>query len=444
MLLLIILALISLTTGLTAYSLRYEEPRRLIIAYEMAKSGSYLQPTFLGENYYKKPPLFSWLIILSSKIFGWNEITVRAISIFFTILTAILIFLFSFYISGKAPPSVLSSLIYITFSDILYWYGWLGEIDVTLGFFVFLMMIFQYLAVEKNSCFYKLISSILCGVAFLIKGFPVFGFFFLTYIAIAIWIRRIKHLFTFSFIISAIPAVLIPGFWIFSTDDPILCMKTLFMQSLMRIKESRDTVKLAIHLIKYPLLNIKQTLPTSAILIYLLLNRRLLLDQVSSMIMFIFIINYIPYLLSAGSNGRYIIPIFPLLSIASASIIANSTHLIRRSFYILIILSIAGRSLYGSVGLPALEKRKGSPRHTARMIINTIGREATIAFDCKKHKSICAYIDIYTGKILISPDINKTWQYVISCSGRKYEAANPIAVFSINGDSVYIFIKDSQ
>lgn len=442
-LILLILAFISLTSGLSTLSLRFEEPRRVIIAYEMIKRGSYLQPTFLGENYYKKPPLFSWLLIASSRIFGWNELTVRVISISFTMLTAATVFLFSFYISGKILTAILSSVIYITFSDILYWYGWLGEIDTTLTFFIFLMIIFQYLGFEKNSKLYIFISGILCGIAFMIKGFPAFGFFALTYFALSIYRKRIDLLITPSFLICCLPAFIIPILWIINTDDPYIYLNTLFMQSLLRVSESKDAVKFVFHLIKYPLLNVKQTLPTSIVLIYLLIKKKISLDEKSRMIMLIFIINYTPYLLSAGSNGRYIIPIFPLLSIVSANIIIKSDHIIQRSLYLLIIVSIIGRALYGLYGLPAIEERKGSPRDVAIKIANIIDKEATIAFDCKRHKSICAYIDIYTGKVLVSPDIDRSWDYVISCSGRTYDNTRPAGNFFLNRDRVDLLRKDS-
>ncbi len=305
------------------------------------------------------------------------------------------------------------------------------------------MIIFQYLGFEKNSKLYIFISAILCGIAFMIKGFPAFGFFALTYLIICIYRKKVDILITPSFLISSLLAIIIPISWIISTDDPFVCLNTLFMQSLSRVSESKDAAKFVFHLIKYPLLNVKQTLPTSIVLIYLLIKKKISLDEKSRLIMLIFIINYTPYLLSAGSNGRYIIPIFPLLSVVSAGIIIKSDHIIQRSLYLLIIVSIIGRSLYGLYGLPAIEKRKGAPRDTAIKIVDIIDKEATIAFDCKRYKSICACIDIYTGKVLISPDTNKSWDYVISCSGRIYDNTRPAGSFFLNGDRIYLLRKDS-
>jgi len=100
-------------------------------------SGSYLQPTLLGEPYFNKPPLFNWLIILSSRLFGWSELAVRAVSLAFTALTALVVYLTAKRIIGGREVGLLAALIYVTLADNLYHYGWIGEIDVTLAFFVF-------------------------------------------------------------------------------------------------------------------------------------------------------------------------------------------------------------------------------------------------------------------------------------------------------------------
>ena len=41
-----------------------EEPRRAVIAMEIAWSGNYWAPTLFGEWYYNKPPVFNWLLLV--------------------------------------------------------------------------------------------------------------------------------------------------------------------------------------------------------------------------------------------------------------------------------------------------------------------------------------------------------------------------------------------
>jgi len=144
---------------LRPYEFTGEEPLRVIVAFEMFYSGNLLQPTFLGDLYLNKPPLFNWLIILSSYFVGWSVITARIVTL-----------LFLLEITENRDLSVLSSLIYLSFIDILFWYGNYGEIDVTYGFFVFLMFYFLYKGYIQNKPEYLIFSGVVAGITFLLKG----------------------------------------------------------------------------------------------------------------------------------------------------------------------------------------------------------------------------------------------------------------------------------
>jgi len=134
---------LALFINVNHYEFRNEESLRTIISYEMDADKSLIQPKFLGEDYFKKPPLFNWFIIASSKIIPWSEFTARFVSILFLGLTLILIYKFAYKLFKNKNVAILSSLIYLTFLDIYFWYGFLAEIDVTLGFFILLMFYFE-------------------------------------------------------------------------------------------------------------------------------------------------------------------------------------------------------------------------------------------------------------------------------------------------------------
>lgn len=139
------LALFSLVPNLSKYPFKNEESLRTIVAFEMWHSKSYFQPTLLGELYFNKPPLFNWLIMAYSHIFPWSEITARAVSLTFLFLTIFAVGLFSYNLFKKVNLSLLSSLIFLTFGNVLFFYGYLAEIDITFTFFVFAGMISLYL-----------------------------------------------------------------------------------------------------------------------------------------------------------------------------------------------------------------------------------------------------------------------------------------------------------
>ena len=47
------------------------------IAREMVQSGNYVALTYQGEPYVNKPPLFFWILALSTALFGDNEVALR-------------------------------------------------------------------------------------------------------------------------------------------------------------------------------------------------------------------------------------------------------------------------------------------------------------------------------------------------------------------------------
>ena len=55
---------------LGAMPLAADEGVRSTVALEMILSDNYVVPTLFGEFYYRKPPLYNWLIIAFFKCFG--------------------------------------------------------------------------------------------------------------------------------------------------------------------------------------------------------------------------------------------------------------------------------------------------------------------------------------------------------------------------------------
>ena len=50
--------------------LQFEEPRRVLVALEMAVRGNAVVPTTNGALYFNKPPLYNWLLLACTRLFG--------------------------------------------------------------------------------------------------------------------------------------------------------------------------------------------------------------------------------------------------------------------------------------------------------------------------------------------------------------------------------------
>ncbi|SNZ07920.1 Dolichyl-phosphate-mannose-protein mannosyltransferase [Persephonella hydrogeniphila] len=422
--LLIALGILSLFPNINLYEFRGEESLRTIVAFEMADSHNYLQPTFLGDLYFNKPPLFNWFIVLSSKLIPWSELTARIVSILFVFLTVFLIYRFSYKLFKNTELALLSGLLYLISVDILFWYGYLAEIDVTLAFFVFLMFYIQYKGYFERNNYFVLLSGITACITFLLKGFPAFLFFGVTYICFVLYRRDFRYLLNPFLWLSGILAITIPTVWIFSTSNPEMYIKRLFIESVIRAEGSSDITKLLVHFITYPLLNIKQLIPASvlvAVILFFAYRNRAKVQLPSEIKLFLFVafVNYLPYLLAVHSRGRYVIPLFPIIMVVSGYIIHNigREKWIRIAIYTAVVLIMA-RFILGFVGFPIFMEKKASRKRAAYDIAKKIDLNSNIACDCKSEKTVCLYIDFLKGKAVKTSRHTPNWDYLIDCSDK--------------------------
>lgn len=442
-LLLIVLGILSLFPNINLYEFRGEESLRTIVAFEMSDSGNYLQPTFLGDLYFNKPPLFNWFILVSSKVIPWSELTARIVSILFVFLTVFLIYRFSYRLFKDTELALLSGLLYLISVDILFWYGYLAEIDVTLAFFVFLMFYAQYVGYFEKNNYFILLSGLIAGLTFLLKGFPAFLFFGITYLCFILYKRDFRYILNPVLWLSGITALIIPAVWIFSTADPEMYVKRLFIESIMRAEGSSHIGKFLLHLITYPLLNIKQLIPASilvaVVLFFAYKNKvKISLPPQIKVLLFVAFVNYLPYLLAVHSRGRYIIPLFPVIMVVSGYIIRNigRERWIRITVYTAVIL-ITARFILGFVGFPVLMEKKASRKRVAYDIVQKIDISKKIACDCRSEKTVCLYIDFLKGEAVKTSRHIPDWDYLIDCSNKR--SGKEILSYDLRGKILKVY-----
>ncbi|AAC07253.1 ArnT family glycosyltransferase [Aquifex aeolicus] len=435
--LIILLATFSMIPNINEFAFRFEETTRAVVAFEMYHSGNYFQPTILGDPYYNKPPLFNWFIIISSKFFGWDIVTARAVSVFFTLANAFLIYFFSSKVLKNKEKALLSSVFFITFADVLFWYGWLAEIDVTLSFFVTLLFIQIYKLWEEGKPIYYYTSALLTGLIFMIKGFPAFAFYGLSLISLSIFKRDFKVLLNFHAFASYFLALIASFWWLPFSENPEFYFRRLWEESFSRVESSKDLEKFLIHLITYPLLNVKQLLPASLFVIPLIFTKRISLPRELKFLLFLVIFNYIPYIISATSRGRYVLPLFPILAVIFAHLIheylsKNWKKVLLFSLIFVIIL----RFIYGIFFLPYVNHRKGEPKLQAKVAYE-LTKTGKVACDCPKIKDFCLYIGFLRGEPLLRPKYTKAWDYLVDCKERK--DLSLIKKFYVNKKEVYLY-----
>ncbi len=118
-----------------ALTLRGEEPRRALVAHEMATSGRWFVPTQQGLLFADRPPLGAWLMAASARLCGeWSPAAVRLPTILGVIATGLILYGYARrFTSG--PAAVAAACIYFTFGQVLQ----LGRFAECEGLFVALM-----------------------------------------------------------------------------------------------------------------------------------------------------------------------------------------------------------------------------------------------------------------------------------------------------------------
>lgn len=384
----------------------------------MWHSGNYLQPTLFGEPYFNKPPLFNWLIVLYSFPLSWSELTGRILSLNSLVLVTLLTALLSYLLFRKLELSLLSALIFLTFGNVLFFYGYIAEIDMTFTLFLLSSLLFLHLWWEREKPVFAIVSGLLLGFSVLLKGFPSYAFLLLSLLAFSIYHRKLRLLWRWDAFFLYALCLFIPFLWLILTPDPLLYLSQLWKESFSRVGGEFSRLK---HMLFYPLLNLKDLLPWSLIFLIALylLRKRLFLPSQIKLLLLLFFFNYLPYWVS-DSAGRYILPLYPLLAVTFSFYIREALQVERfRRFVLgLLLFTIGLRLIYGLFYFPYQEQKESSRKRLAKDMAELIDMRRKLACECSEEKSLCLYLGLWKGEPLKRLSKEPEAHYAIVCDGK--------------------------
>jgi 4-amino-4-deoxy-L-arabinose transferase-like glycosyltransferase len=318
--LVLLLSISALSIGLSKGPFLLEEPRRAIVALEMLISGNFWIPTIHGENYFNKPPLFNWLVAGGFKLFGIHEWVPRAITLLSHLAIALLIVGIGKSHLKKRTAYMAASL-YLIGADILFYFSFLGEIDIFFSLLIVLAWFGFYHYAEKD----KFLSAFLMlyvfsGLAFLTKGLPALIFVGLSLMGWFTYTREWKKLFSWQhacavLVLLSILLIYLYPYWKSSMLDSLL--NTLWSQSSERAAKDYSLATRLMSLFAFPLFLLKDILPGSLLLLFF--NRdyfsKAYLREHKFLVfcLLIFAVNILVYWISPGSRSRYIYMFHPLI-----------------------------------------------------------------------------------------------------------------------------------
>ncbi|MEO2153725.1 MAG: glycosyltransferase family 39 protein [Aquificota bacterium] len=304
--------------GTAQLPLRGEEANRILVAYEMHYFGDYFNPTHLGKPYYLKPPLFNWVIILFSDLFGWKVETARLVSVVASFLTVLLVYLFVKKLLKNELIALLSAVVLLTLGDLALFYGFLAEIDAFHMFLFALLsfVVFKLLHEGKIELAF-LAAGFLGGLIFLTKGFPVVYHLPVIVFLLFWYFSRLREFLTTKPFWAIVGASIPLGVWLWKVKAPLVYLKALWRESFNRtpLAEKHGFFK---HLLVYPLLNFRQMMPYSLFLPKLEIKIFSSLPRETLLLAALIGLNYLPYWVSPGGEGRYILIVFPFIAVVLA------------------------------------------------------------------------------------------------------------------------------
>jgi 4-amino-4-deoxy-L-arabinose transferase-like glycosyltransferase len=167
--------IVLLIVGLAALARNINEPPLIDwdeatyaeVVHEAVASHSYLDFTWNGQPYLKKPPLLFWSVIASTEAFGEHEWSMRLPSVLFGVGTLLLIYLAATAVAGRVA-GLCAGLMPLGFYFFIARGGRECATDAPLVFFS--MLAIFALSRARNDRRWIALSGAACGLAILSKG----------------------------------------------------------------------------------------------------------------------------------------------------------------------------------------------------------------------------------------------------------------------------------
>ncbi len=376
--------LIAVFLNLGIYPLYLEEPRRALIALEMLYNNNIWVPTEFGEYYYKKPPLFNWVIILGYKLFNdYSEFAVR----FFSVISYLLMGVVTFWAGKKYVNltfGIYAAFLFYVCSDLLFYFTVTsGEIDLVYSLIVYLSFI-SIFYFYKQSNFWMLfqVSYFLAAIGTLTKGLPSIVFQGISIVTVFLYYKNFKGLFKLSHFAGIFTYIIIVGGYalIYSQyNDPSLFVfskDSIVSQSMERTPFENGILKVILHLIKFPMELLKILAPGSLLILLFLFKkarRSVLSNDYIRFCLVLIVANIWVYWISPGTASRYLYMFFPLMiSVVSYPLFNEEMDTRLKAVLKYIFLGIIVIFLITSLALPFIPRLESIPHLIIISVIGTI------------------------------------------------------------------------
>lgn len=297
-----------------------DEGIRSLVALEMNLSGNYITPTLHGAFYYKKPPLYNWLLLLS---FNWtgviNEFTARLPTITCLLGYAATVYYY-FRKHYTANIAFLSAFLLITCGRVLFWDSLLGLIDIGFSWAIFMLFMVVYHSFQKGNYWALfLLSYFFAAIGFMLKGLPAVVFQGGTLLAFFIYYKQFKKFFSIQHIVGGSLFLIIVGsYYVVYTQYNSLSdlVPMLVAESSKRTGLVFGLWKTILHLFTFPFEMVYHFLPWSLMIVFFIRTDIIQIIRQDAFVTYnllMFAANIIVYWVSVEVYPRYLLMFVPLI-----------------------------------------------------------------------------------------------------------------------------------
>ncbi len=296
-----------------------EEPRRILIGLEMLQNGNLWMPTELGEPYYKKPPLFNWVLLAFGELFGYNEWVLRLPTALATLAMAgLTAWGGARYVDRDFGWQ--SGLLFVTSAGIFFYFSTLAEIDLVYSLITFgsFLAFFHFYRQERYYPAF-LLAFFLAALGALTKGLPSFMFLGFTTLGWLAWKRDWRRLLSAPFLLGSLLFLAIVGGYLYqySRFHPLEnLIAGLWRQNKEFTVLDNQSWAFFRHLYDFPLATLADLLPAGLLFVFLLrrdLWRVITRNELITFALITFLVNIPVYWFSPGARQRYIYMLYPFL-----------------------------------------------------------------------------------------------------------------------------------
>ncbi len=429
-----------------------EEGILVISSLEMAQRGDWLRLWMYGTNAVHGVFANGLVILLASWV-GWEYApgVVRAIMIASTAISGLMAALLVQRLYRDAALAALAAAITVTFGDILFYRGWLGYRDPLLGMLVFGAISALWLAVAERRVAWLLGTLLFATAGFLTKGliaYPFVGAAVLVFLATregrAVLLRPLP-------VLLAAATLMVPFAWAWWVGGDQSHNTRLTAEIADKLSPLGGATYLKT-LVTYPLETVLRLSPLSLLLLWYLTQQRawreVIADHRLRSALLIAAIAYVPFWLAPQSHFRYVLPVLPLLALASAVVLwrlgENKTRVAMRWLWGAVALKL----LAATVIFPVYQQRVRGENYalTARAVLtHTAGYPLYSDDTTAAGLSVTAYMNLLRLPQAVLTFSPASWENGFTISN---VAAAPVgstsrlaARYPLGGDTLYLYCR---